>query len=328
MPSSPWMVRTMSSDRSTSFDEQYQSLRTGCGFVELNDWSSITATGADRQKFLNSFCTNDVKRLQPGDACEAFFTNVKGKIVGHGIISCRQDELVIIGVPDQSPTLIAHLDRYLIREDVKLQDTTDQRCHVLIAGRNAVVSDALRLLQGQMENVPVIIPCKLVGSEHEKLIELSTPKSPELVDALERAGGSPADSAFDAARIEAGTPLFKVDFDENNLPQEVGRGKEAISFTKGCYLGQETVARIDALGHVNQRIVGLQFTGREVPAVGTELTSAGAVVGRVTSSAYSPALGAPLALAMVRREANAAGKRLESAIGACAVIAFGNTNQH
>ena len=67
---------------------------------------------------------------------------------------------------------------------------------------------------------------------------------------------------FDVARIEAGTPLFKVDFDDSNLPQEVGRDAEAISFTKGCYLGQETVARIDALGHVNQRIVGVQFTGQ------------------------------------------------------------------
>jgi folate-binding protein YgfZ len=148
------------------------------------------------------------------------------------------------------------------------------------------------------------------------------------MDALERVGGSPADSAFDVARIEAGMPLFKVDFDDSNLPQEVGRDKEAISFTKGCYLGQETVARIDGLGHVNQRIVGVQFTGHEVPAVGTELILAGAAVGRVTSSAFSPALGAPLALAMVRREANAVGTRLESAVGACEVIALGNTNQH
>jgi folate-binding protein YgfZ len=316
----------MSSDQNAAFAEQYQSLRTGCGFVELRDWSSVTVTGADRQKFLNSFCTNDVKRLLPGDACEAFFTNVKGKIVGHGIISCRQDELVIIGVPEQSPTLIAHLDRYLIREDVKLQDTTDERCHVLIAGGKAV-RDALQLLQSQPESVPAIIPCKLVGNEHERLIESSQRQLPELIDALVRMGGSPANSAFDAARIEAGTPLFKVDFDDSNLPQEVGRDAEAISFTKGCYLGQETVARIDALGHVNQRIVGVRFFGREVPAVGMELTNAGGVVGRVTSSSHSPAIGAPLALAMVRREANAIGTRLESAAGACEVIALRKASQ-
>ena len=73
-------------------------LRIGCGVVELADWSSITVTGADRQTFLNNFCTNDVKRLAPGDSCEAFFTNVKGKIVGHGLVTCREDELVFVGV--------------------------------------------------------------------------------------------------------------------------------------------------------------------------------------------------------------------------------------
>ena len=71
--------------------DQYHALRTGCGTVELTDWSSVTLTGADRQTFLNNFCTNDVKRLSPGDPCEAFLTNVKGKILGHGLVTCRED---------------------------------------------------------------------------------------------------------------------------------------------------------------------------------------------------------------------------------------------
>ena len=127
---------------------------------------------------------------------------------------------------------------------------------------------------------------------------------------------------FDAVRIEAGTPLFERRFRRRQLPQEVGRDAEAISFTKGCYLGQETVARIDALGHVNQRIVGVRFFGREVPAVGTELTHDGRACRPRDIGAFSPQLGAPLALAMVRREANALGTRLESAVGACEVIAL------
>jgi folate-binding protein YgfZ len=126
--------------------------------------------------------------------------------------------------------------------------------------------------------------------------------------------------AFEAARIESGFPLFGVDFDDNNLPQEIGRDREAISFTKGCYLGQETVARIDALGHVNQRIVGVRFFADCMPAVGSELFKDGAEIGRITSAAFSPALNAPLALAMVRRDANAAGTRFESAFGECDVM--------
>jgi folate-binding protein YgfZ len=126
--------------------------------------------------------------------------------------------------------------------------------------------------------------------------------------------------AFETLRIEAGVPLFGVDFDERNFPQEVGRDREAISYTKGCYLGQETVARIDALGHVHQRIVGVKFEGEGVPPAGTELTADGNVVGRVTSATFSPRLGAPLALAMVRREQQALGSRFQSKFGAGVVL--------
>jgi folate-binding protein YgfZ len=130
------------------------------------------------------------------------------------------------------------------------------------------------------------------------------------------------EEAFHALRIEAGTPFFGVDFDEDSFPQEVGRDREAIRFTKGCYLGQETVARIDALGHVNQKLVGVRFFGSEVPAAGTELSLGGKKVGRVTSATVSPQLQAPLALALVRREANAAGTRLESPVGECEAVAL------
>jgi folate-binding protein YgfZ len=311
----------MSSELAANVAEQYQAIRIGCGVVPLTDWSSVTLTGRDRQSFLHSFCTNDVKRLKPGDACEAFFTDVKGKIIGYGIISCREDELVIICVPGQSPTLITHLDRYLIREDVHLRDTTDERNYVVSAG-GSIVNEASELLETQPEIASAVIPCRLAGSEFEKLIELSPGNLPELMASLESLGASPASLAFDAVRIEAGVPLFKVDFDESNLPQEVGRDELAISFTKGCYLGQETVARIDALGHVNQRIVGVRFMeGREID-LGTELTREGRTVGRVSSGTFSPKLNAPLALAMVRREANAVGARLDSAAGECEVIAL------
>ena len=107
---------------------------------------------------------------------------------------------------------------------------------------------------------------------------------------------------FDAVRIESGTPLFGVDFDEENLPQEVGRDELAISFTKGCYLGQETVARIDALGHVNQGIAGVRFDGADVPAAKADLTQ-GDKPRDTSLRRHTPRSSrAPLALAMVRRQ--------------------------
>jgi folate-binding protein YgfZ len=146
--------------------------------------------------------------------------------------------------------------------------------------------------------------------------------------ALVNAGAVPADmAAFEMARIEAGTPLYERDISEKNLPQEVNRDALAISFTKGCYLGQETVARIDALGHVNRVLVGLRCFGEQAPASGTELhageaTEGSPVVGAITSAAYSPRLHGPLALGYVRRGHTQVGTQLTSLAGPAEIAAL------
>jgi folate-binding protein YgfZ len=123
-------------------------------------------------------------------------------------------------------------------------------------------------------------------------------------------------------RVESGVPMYGRDITDENLPQEVNRNAQAISFTKGCYLGQETVARIDALGHVNKLLVGLKISGATVPTAGTELTAQGKVVGHVTSAVFSPRLNAPLALGYVRTGNNEVGNRVESPLGSAEVIAL------
>jgi folate-binding protein YgfZ len=294
--------------------DEYQALRSGFGVVELANWSSVTLTGADRQTFLNNFCTNDVKRLGPGEHCEAFLTSVQGKILGHGLVHCRANELVIITVPALAPKMIAHLDRYIIREDVQLRDTTAERAYLLIAGGEEA---------GAGLNGETWIRWRLLHAPFCGLLEATPDRLSQVRQELKAAGAmwcGDGDAAFDALRIESGTPLFGIDFDEENLPQEVGRDELAISFTKGCYLGQETVARIDALGHVNQRLVGVRFAGPNVPNPKTELTDGGTPAGQVTSAAYSPHLGSPLALAMVRRRWVSPGSQLASAAGPGEVI--------
>jgi folate-binding protein YgfZ len=297
---------------STTLAEQYSALRDGRSFVELANWSSVTLTGADRQKFLNSFCTNDVAKLTPGNSCEAFITNVKGRIVGHGLIDCRNDELVFIGTPDQAPKLVEHLDRYIIREDVQLRDTTSERAYLYAP------------------KLPPMPAARGIGcSDTLAIFEIATKDVAQVRQSLHEQNYLPCDMlAFESMRIEDGVPFYGVDFDEQNFPQEVNRDREAISFAKGCYLGQETVARIDALGHVNQKLVGVRFLGEHVPAIGAELTKDGAKVGLVKSAAFSPRLNAPLALAMVRREANSPGTRLESQVGECEVISLPLTSEN
>lgn len=291
-----------------SWQRDYEALRDGAGFVELPGWTSVTFAGKDRQTFLNNFCTNEVKKLTAGQSCEAFITNVKGRTIGYGLVDCRADEVAFITVPGQAAALLPHFDRYIIREDVQLSDTSAARAYFYF---------------GADPQLPIgrWIAWDLLGRVTGGLLEVATEVA-ELIHGAEVAGDySKCDlPAFEALRIEAGTPLFGMDFNDSNLPQEIGRDRQAISFTKGCYLGQETVARIDALGHVNQQLAGVRFDGSSLPAPGVELQKDGVTVGRVMSATFSPQLDAPLALAMVRRETNAVGTRIESADGAAEVV--------
>jgi folate-binding protein YgfZ len=325
----------------SSFDpDQYIALSKKCGFVELAEWSSITITGNDRQGFLHNFCTNDIRRLAPGQCCEAFITNVKGRVIGHGLVTCRDESLVLITVPQQAATVIAHLDRYVIREDVQLLDSTSSRAYFLLAGDSGWIEKTISITETKTEvrsirplivnvevnlaDMPVRwIAWDLLGPVFCGLVEINTRDAGRARDAMvERKLRPCSEAAFHALRIEAGTPLFRLDFDERNLPQEVGRNDRAISFTKGCYLGQETVARIDALGHVNQHLAGVRFAGDVLPKSGYDLLHDGKTAGHVTSTTYSPKLQAPLALAMLRREQCALGTQLASAAGPCEVISL------
>jgi folate-binding protein YgfZ len=319
---------------------EYVALAKSCGVVAMSGWSSITFTGADRQAFLHSFSTNDIRRLSPGEGCEAFITNVRGRIIGHGLVTCRENELVFTTVPGQATTLLAHFELYIIREDVQVVDSTETRALILIAGdspaaRGTVVALAPTIEIGKKWLQPGVngagklvdttvhwLRWDLLGPTFCGLLEFDAKDIHRSRQALiDRGPSHPCSmSAFHALRIEAGTPLFGVDFDDRNFPQEVDRNEQAISFTKGCYLGQETVARIDALGHVNQQLAGVKFAGSVVPKAGAELTQSGKRAGRVTSATFSPRLRAPLALAMLRRENASVGSRLESAAGPCEVI--------
>lgn len=284
------------------FQTDYDALTTGRGLIALTGWSSVTLTGADRAAFLHNFCTNDVKRLQPGEACEAFITDVKGKVLGHCLVTCRPDELVLVTVPGQAARIIEHLDRYLIREDVTLTDTSSARSLGVVTG----------IKPDELSGVDGVFACEWLAPIRAVLVEGT------VSDDMNLTACGPG--AFDAVRIEAGFPLYGVDFDQANLPQEIGRDRRAISFTKGCYLGQETVARIDALGHVNRQLVGVRFDGDVAANPPVELRAEDAVVGTTTSIAYSPKLEAPLGLAIVRREAREPGRRLDSTSGPGEVV--------
>ncbi|MEX2171252.1 MAG: glycine cleavage T C-terminal barrel domain-containing protein [Pirellulales bacterium] len=317
----------------------YQALTSVAGFVELVDWSCIEVSGGDRAKFLHNMCTNDVLGLTPGQGCEAFFTDVKAHILAHVLVTCREESLVLTRSAPQVADLIGHLDRYVIREHVQMFNRTSDVRYLFVAGANVgdklddVAANPIHLDRSSapLARTPVEIggvSCALIrfpiAEPPAWLIECPRIAVAQVGDQLAAAGVTPCDrEAWEAVRIENGFPLDRIDITEQNLPQEIARNQQAISFKKGCYLGQETVARIDALGHVNQTLIGVKFGGDVVPPRETPLVVDEKSVGKITSACYSPRYAAPLALAFVRRGHDSPGSRMQSEFGEVEVVALG-----
>jgi folate-binding protein YgfZ len=305
---------------------------TAAPFSLLSGRTQIEVRGNDRASFLHGMCTNDVKKLTSGKGCEAFFTNVQGKTIGHGYLLASDDAITIDTTPDQAAVLIPALDRYIIREQVELVDRTAERSVFLVAG--ATARGLLRQLLGseppaeRLDHIAATLAGSSVTVRRVDFVSgdcyfvACDINDANPVQAALDAAGAPriGDDAVDAARIEQGTPLFGRDITPTNLPQELARDALAINFNKGCYLGQETVARIDALGHVNRYLCGVKFEGDQIPAVGTQLRAGDKQVGEVTSITFSPTLKSPLALAFVRRGHHAPGTKLESDAGPAEVV--------
>ena len=312
--------------------DQYDAITTGVGVVSLTDWTLVELTGEERAAFFHNFCTNEIRKLSAGSGCEAFITSVQGKVLAHMLVLCLADSILLVAPPNLGEKIVSHLDRYLINEQVELHDRTIARRVLLCAGAKSEEMLAQRLDEPLPRERLASAVVEFEG--HTAIVtrvDLAGPLGflvigdADDVDAwshtLQDAGAVLCGrEAWEAARIEAGTPLYGRDITDGNFPQEVGRDRLAISFVKGCYLGQETVARIDSMGHVNKKLVGLRSSAGEVPPPGTELTVDGQVVGTVTSSAFSPRLKVAVALAQVRRQHEQPGSRLDSAVGPMEVV--------
>jgi tRNA-modifying protein YgfZ len=322
----------MASDQ--HFRAQYSALTESVGVAELPGRTILAVTGADRTQILQSFSTNDVKKLSVGSGCEAFITSSQGKTLGHVLIFCQRDQHLIDTSPGQAATLIAHFDRYVITEDVQFVDQTADYCDLLVAGPKAAsllteicgTNPPERLLAHTPANIAghnTILRRVEYAGPIAYFIQVAAGDAPTVLTALQQAGAFHCEpAAVESARLESGVPLFGHDITPDNLPQEVARDEQAISFTKGCYLGQETVARIDALGHVNRLRVGLKIDSDMLPVRGTILQAGQQPVGHSTSAAWSPRLNSPLAMGYVRRTYASKGTKLLWASGMAEVIQF------
>ena len=268
---------------------------------EIQDRTQIEVTGRDRVKFLHSFCTNDIKKLQPGQGCEAFVTNVNGKVLGHIFVFAERDSLWLESVGGSAATLLPHFDKYVITEDVRFTERSSEFAELLLAGPPSTeLLERFGLpvtelpLYGHLSHGSDALPLRSLrrvdwfGSP-TWLLSMPVAQRDEVQRTLTQTGARQADNdEVHALRIAAGFPIYGIDITEDNLAQEVGRTELAISFTKGCYLGQEPIARIDAMGHVNRQLCRVEISSGPLPNSGTPILDKpapdGKPIGTITSS--------------------------------------------
>lgn len=282
------------------FDEttlsQYRALKDTAAVADI-DSSLVQLTGSDRHRFLHNFCTNEIKELPASGVCEAFILDGKGKILFHVHVLNGQDALWLHSMANDAEAMIDHLDKYLLRDDVQMAEIKDRQSK-FVAGPDAeaVLSSllTLKLEQNQLVELPSgqwIAHVEIAGWGY---LVISNDD-----DSIDGSISSAGPDAFQAVRVENQTPWMGLDIDESNLPQELLRDDKCISFTKGCYLGQETVARIDAIGRVN-RVIAL-VKSKDPMKSGDDLIVGEKSAGKLLSVSWSPDQECFLALAMVRR---------------------------
>ena len=260
-------------------------------FYCLGNVSVIDLVGDDSDAIAHTLTTNEMKSLRVGQGRETFVTDVKGKTLGHGSFFRTDDGFRFIGAAGQSGRLRTHADRYIIREDCQLSLRDDDFVAIVFPDPGCLGLAEL-CHPSHADAVTTTIGSSLVSvygvrwTGNQSCVAMVAAEAAEsTTQALSASGMTAVDAAgFHRDRVSVGYPWYGVDLDEKNLPQEADRDESAISFTKGCYLGQETVARLDAMGQVQRKLVRWQITG-DPPAAGVTLDADGKTVGRLTSVA-------------------------------------------
>lgn len=312
----------------------YAALRERAALVERTGSGRILLTGADRRSYLQGLLTNDIEALTPGTGCYAAMLNAQGRM----LTDMRVLELgdgVLLDVPAHVTTAIRdHLDRFVFSEDVQVVDVTASRAEIGLYGPRALEVLRTAGVEGAAPSRPFDLTRVRIGGAEALLVAADGPApgydvisaaadAVTIRRALAAAGAEAgSDEDLETLRIERGRPRFGADMTEDTIPLEAGLEERAISRTKGCYVGQEVIVRVQDRGHgrVARRLIGLTFDGASpVPAAGAAVQSADREIGRVTSAAWSPALSRPVALGYVHRDFTEPGTHV-SVAGADAVV--------
>ena len=310
--------------------EHYRALKEHAAIGAIAPRSAIGLTGKDRAAYLHGLLTNDIQALTPGTGCYAAWLTPQGRMLTD-IHIFESGEMILLDVPaDLVPATLQRLDQFLFSEDVQLADLSETLRVVWVHGPAAssmleeVLTGAAGLAswpeyhnaRADFDGAPVVVARVSQLGVPGVAVYIEPGRQPDLQRALVERGAIVAEpEAIEAARIEAGYPLFGVDMTEETIPLEAGIEDRAISMSKGCYVGQEVIIRVlhRGQGRVAKRLVALRIQGdplQAAPAGGARIFSDARDVGAVTSAANSPRLG-PIALGYVHRDFVSAGTMLE-----------------
>jgi aminomethyltransferase len=296
-----------------SLEAQHRAAMTAAGLIERSMLGKATVTGRDRAAFLQGMLSNDVKALQPGQGCPAAFLDAHGKVVSLLVVYALEDRILLELPAGSTDEFLQTIDKFLISEKAYFEAADET--YAILAVQGPAAEKMLAGLSGAaLDPAPYSHQEITIAGAPVRVARRSEAVTPgfhcwtavthaeALGNALREAGAVPVGAlALETLRIEAGIPAYGQDVDETVILPET-RLDALVSYTKGCYIGQETVARVKYRGHVNRGLSGIVLEGDRVPAHGDTITAGDNEIGRVTSAVRSIALGKPVALGYVRRD--------------------------
>jgi len=310
---------------------EHAALRDNAGVVDLSFRSRLCLTGADRRRFLNGQVTNNVKDLGVGESCYAALVTAKGRMESDLNIHCLPDELLLDFEPGLSAAVASRFEKFIIADDVQVVDAAPHYGLLSVQGPKsgnvieklglelALPAQPMRLTTATVASIGDIY-CMNQPRGAAAGFDLFVPVTAladvfnKLIAAAREAGGRACGwQALEMIRIEAGIPRFGQDMDATNLAPEAGIESRAISYSKGCYIGQEVIARIRTYGQVAKALRGLRLPDGlgELPKRGDKLFHGDKEIGYITSALASPTFQRNLALGYIRRECNEPGTELK-----------------
>ena len=306
---------------------EYEAVRGGgAGLFDLSARGRIEVSGGEAVQFLNGMLTNDMEKFEEGTWKHAAFPNPQGRLLASTRVLKRDSAFLFDTEAATYPNILKHLERFTLAGDFRVRDLTDETALLSVQGARAsefvgavLGEEAATTTRGRITRasfgegeVTIIRATHTSEDGFDLFVDAGVAES--LRDALVKAGARPVGlDALEVLRVEAGVPRYGVDASDANVVLEVVDEAEAVSYTKGCYAGQEIIARIHWRGHVAKRLTGIILEDDAEPPADARLrdSAEGREAGRITSSVFSPRLNARVALALVKYDFLAPGTELK-----------------